>query len=364
MFATRGRIVDVAAAAAVLVVCGYAAQESGSPAWWQWLLVGAVAAPVAVRRRWALPAAAATLAAAGGVLIGGVIPGYASPGVCAAVALTQYAAAAGLPLPRSVPALAAGLAGAAGLGLLWPVAPLAAGSVVAGAWTAGRLVRHRRILAEQAAEERTGRAVTEERLRIARDMHDIVAHSLSMITMKAGIARHVAAVRPEEGLAALEVIETAGREALVEMRRAVGLLRADEGPATPSGGDQDLRALVGRAEEAGVRVRTTFVDVTTPPAAVRLVVYRVVQEALTNVVRHAHATGCTVEVEAGPASVTVRVVDDGAAVASAGAGNGLRGMRERVAAYGGSLRAGPHEDGGFAVTAHIPYPAEDRGVRS
>jgi len=351
----------VAAAVAVLAVCAYAAQEAGQRSWWQWVMVCAVAAPVAVHRRWALPAAVVTLGASGAVLVDGVIPAYASPGLCAAVALTQYPAGARLPPSRSVPALAAGLGGAAALGLLWPAAPLVAAPAVAVPWLVGSLVRHRRAHAEQVFEERTARAVTEERLRIARDMHDTVAHSLSMIAMKASVARHVAAVRPEESMTALEVIETAGREALVEMRRAVGLLRADQEPATPSGDDEDLRALAGRAEQAGIRVTMTL-DGETPPPAIRLVVYRIVQEALTNVVRHAQATGCTVSVEAGTESVTVRVVDDGnAAVAGGGTGHGLRGMRERITVYGGSLQAGPHAGGGFEVTALIPYRAPGRG---
>jgi signal transduction histidine kinase len=364
VIATRGQVVDVTAAVAVLVVCGYAAQESGNPTWWQWFMVSAVAGTVAVRRRWALPAAVVAPAASGGVLIGGVIPVEASPGLCAAVALTQYATAASLPPSRSVPALAVGLGGAAGLGLWWPAAPLVALPAVAVPWLAGWFVRHRRHLAEQVFEARTARAVTEERLRIARDMHDIVAHSLGMIAMKASVARHVAAVRPGESMMALEVIETTSREALIEMRRAVGLLRADQDPTTPADGDQDLQTLARRTEQAGVQVETTFAGETTPPTAVRLVVYRIVQEALTNVVRHAHASRCTVNVEAGPESVTVRVVDDGTAtVASGGAGHGLRGMRERVAVYGGSLQTGPHADGGFAVTARIPYRAPGQGGR-
>jgi signal transduction histidine kinase len=304
------------------------------------------------------------LAASAGVLIGGVIPVEASPWLCAAVALTQYATAASLPPSRSIPALAAGFSGAAGLGLWWPAAPLVAVPAVTVPWVTGWLVRHRRKLAEQVFEARTAHAVTEERLRLARDMHDIVAHSLSMIAMKASVARHVAAVRPDESLTALEVIETASREALIEMRRAVGLLRADQDPTTPRDGDQELQALARRTEQAGVQVETTLAGQTTLPTAVRLVVYRIVQEALTNVVRHAQATRCTVDVEAGTESVTVHVVDNGTAtVASAGAGHGLRGMRERVAAHGGSLQAGPHADGGFAVTASIPYRTPGQGGR-
>ena len=356
MIRVRWQAVDVAVAAGVLAVGGFAAGETGRPVWWEWVMLCAIAVPVAVRDRWALPAALVALTASATVLAYGVIPPYAAPVLCAAVALTQYPVAARLPPSRSVWALAAGIGGAAMLVLLWPVAPLVAVPAVAVPWLVGWLVGHRRRVAERIADDRTGRAVTEERLRIARDMHDTVAHSLSMIAMKASVARHVAAVRPEESMAALEVIETASREALVEMRRAVGLLRADQDAATPSSSDEDLRTLAHRTEQAGVRVKMTLVGEPAPPAGVRLVVYRVVQEALTNVVRHAKATECTVNVEAGSESVTVRVIDDGTvAVPPNGTGHGLRGMRERVASYGGSLRAGPRATGGFGVAAHIPY---------
>jgi signal transduction histidine kinase len=360
----RWRAVDAAVAAGVLAVCGFAAGEAGRPVWWQWAMLCAVALPVAVRNRWALRAALVTLAASGAVLASGVIPPFASPVLCAAVALTQYPVAARLPPSRSVWALATGIGGAAALALLWPAAPLVAVPAVAVPWLVGWLVRQRRRVAEQIADDRTGRAVTEERLRIARDMHDTVAHSLSMIAMKASVARHVAAVRPEESMAALEVIETASREALVEMRRAVGLLRAEQDAATPSGSDEDLRTLAHRAEHAGVRVTMTLAGESASPAGVRLVVYRIVQEALTNVVRHAKATGCTVSVEASSESVTVQVVDDGtAAVPQGGTGHGLLGMRERVATYGGSLHAGPRAGGGFMVAAHVPYRPSGQDVQ-
>jgi len=353
----RWQVVDAAAAVAVLAVCAFAAQEAGRPSWWQWMMVGAVAVPVAIRDRWALPSGLAALTASAAVLASGVIPPYAAPILIVAVALSQYSVAAGLPPSRSVLVLAAGLAGAVALAVLWPSAPLVAAPAVAVPWLVGWLVRHRRRLTERIADERTARAVTEERLRIARDMHDTVAHNLSMIAMKASVARHVAAVRPEESVTALEVIETASREALVEMRRAVGLLRADQDPAMPSGSDEDLRTLAERAQQTGIQVELTLVGETTPPAGARLVVYRIVQEALTNVIRHAKATRCTVSVEASKEAVIVQVVDDGTATVAApdGTGYGLRGMRERITAYGGSLQAGPRPAGGFALAARMPY---------
>jgi signal transduction histidine kinase len=321
------RVVDVAAAAAILAAAGVGAQENGSPSWWQLLTVAAVAVPVAVRGRWPLPAAVVVVAASTAVLALGVIPAYAAPGPYAAVVLTQYSAAARLPLSRSAAALVAGLCALGGLMLLRPVAPPVAAPAVVIPWFIGWTVRRRRRLARESADESTARAVTEERLRIARDMHDTVAHSLSLIAMKASVARHVAAVRPEESLTAMEVIETVSREALVEMRRAVGLLRADEDHRTPSGSAHDLRALAEQAEQAGVQVQLTLIGEMTAPVQVRLVVYRVVQEALTNVIRHAKATRCTVDVEAAPDSVTVRIADDGIDAAAA------RGAPPTVAAW-------------------------------
>ncbi|GIE28270.1 two-component sensor histidine kinase [Actinoplanes italicus] len=344
----RGPAADTVAAVAVLAVCAVAAQETGPTAWWQWLLVCAVAAGVAVRRRWALPAALVTFAASGAVLASGVIAPHAAPGLYAAVALTQYAVAAALPPSRSVPELVAATGAAAALGPRWPTAAAMAALTVAVSWAAGRLVRHRRHLAEHLFQERTARAVTEERLRIARDMHDTVAHSLSMIAMKASVARHVAGVRPEESGHALEVIETASREALLEMRRTIGLLRADD--------DHDLRTLTDGAEQAGLRVRASIHGEEKLPAGVRLSVYRIVQESLTNVIRHAQATCCTVEVTASADAVTVQIADDGTATPAHGmTGYGLRGMRERVTGHGGDLHAGPRDGGGFVVTATIPY---------
>jgi signal transduction histidine kinase len=352
---TRWQAVDAVAAGLVLVICGYAAQEAHRVDGWQWALVVAVALPVAWRNRSPLPTASVTVVAAGALLAGGLIPPYAAPVLCAAVALTQYPAAATRPPARSVAVLIIGMAGAGTLAIRSPGAPLVAVPAVGVPWLVGWLVRHRRAVAGRVAERRTGEAVTEERLRIARDMHDSVAHSLSMIAMKASVARHVAAVRPQESLAALEVIESASRAALTEMRRAVGLLRADPGDdGGPTGSAEDLRTLARRAGEAGVVVELTVAGTDVAPAGVRLAVYRIVQEALTNVVRHAHASRCEVLVATGPDEVTVSVLDNGRAVPLAGPGHGLRGMRERVEAYGGSLSAGSAPGGGFAVSAWVP----------
>jgi signal transduction histidine kinase len=332
----RGRLVDAAVAVAVAVACVAAAAEGAPPAWWPWVLVTAVAGPVAVRRYRPSAAALTVQVAATVLLVTGAIAPYAAPGLFAAVALTQYTV--GTRAARPVLALVAGAAVAA-----IPAVRIPAVAVVAIAWLAGAFVRHRR----QVAGERTARAVTEERLRIAREVHDTVAHSLTVIAMKASVARHVAAVRPEESAAALEVIETTGREALAEMRRAVGLLR--------NGPESDFRALAGPAADAGVDVTMTLDGVEALPGGVRRDTYRIVQEALTNMARHARATTGTVRVAAVAGQVTVEVADDGRGGAAGPDGHGLRGMRERAAVRGGSVTAGPRPGGGFTVTAVLPY---------
>ena len=365
---------DTAAAAVLLLLCAWAAGETGPLAWWHWLLVVAVAVPVAVRGRWPLAAAAAMAGSAAALLVSGTIPVYAGAVLCAAAALPLYSVGEAVRRSWSVPALAAGIVTAGALGFWEPGTPLVALPAVAVPWAIGRLVRHRRRLAERLATERAERAVADERLRIARDMHDSVAHHLSMITMKASVARHVVSVRPEEATSALAVIEESGREALVEIRRAVGLLR-DGDP----GGEDQLRTLIGRVAQTGLAIELVADAF---PAEMRPVVHRIVQESLTNVIRHARdATRCTVTITAAPAHLEVRVVDDGVAASLSdgswhgpagaaggvrtgpadGSGHGLRGMRERVAAVGGRLDAGPAAGGGFAVIAHLPDPARSRG---
>jgi signal transduction histidine kinase len=213
--------------------------------------------------------------------------------------------------------------------------------------------------------------VTEERLRIARELHDVVAHGMSLIAVKAGVANHVLEARPQEAQDALRVIETTSRGALTEMRQLLGVLRsgsdAGEAPASlsPAPGAGGLRELADRAAMAGVRVSMEVRGLERLPEGVGLSVYRIVQEALTNVVRHAAPARCSVVVEADGRSVTIEVADDGPGrrvlpAGEPGHGHGLVGMRERVAMYGGVFRAGPRRAGGFGVSVRLPYePVED-----
>jgi signal transduction histidine kinase len=181
------------------------------------------------------------------------------------------------------------------------------------AWAFGRNVRARREYADQLAEHRAQKAVSEERLRIAREMHDVVAHSMSVIVMKAAVANHVYDTRPEESREALGVIESVGRAALADIHRVLGSLRSEnEADLAPSPGLDELPQLVENARLADVQVELDRGPIPELPTAVQLSAYRIVQEALTNVIKHAVApVRCTVRVTAEPGELQLAVIDDG-----------------------------------------------------
>ena len=239
---------------------------------------------------------------------------------------------------------------------------LAGAAGLYGAWMLGVVVRDRRAAAARAAAALAGAAVAEERLRIARELHDIVAHSMGLIAVKAGVANHVLQVRPEEVSDALSVIESTSRDALVELRHMLGLLRTSSEPAdlTPPAGLAALPELVARVESTGVKVDLA-VEVTEPlPEAVEFAVHRIVQECLTNLTKHARARSCRVTVAGDLSAVQIEVTDDGIGGAVV-EGHGLIGIRERVSMYDGSFRAGPRSGGGFEVAVRLPY--QRAGVR-
>jgi signal transduction histidine kinase len=208
--------------------------------------------------------------------------------------------------------------------------------------------------------------VAEERLRIARELHDVIAHSMSLITMQASVANYLVETRPQEAGKALSSIEATGRNTLREMRLILGMLREGDGDGTrqaadlaPAPGLDDVDRLIARTAEAGLRVEFqvngTRRDL---PVGVELAGYRIVQEALTNVLKHADARRGTVVVDYGPDAVRIEVTDDGrGAPDDAEPGHGLVGMRERVAAYGGAFEAGSLPGRGFRVAARIPAEA-------
>lgn len=239
------------------------------------------------------------------------------------------------------------------------------GVVCMGAgWTIGRAVRERRAYAARSAERLAEQAVATERLRIARELHDVVAHNVSVIAVKSGVAAHVAKTHPAEAESALRIIESTSRSTLSEMRQLLGGLRSPEPPALePVARLSDLPELADRAALAGVIVDLR-VDRTRLAEAMELSIYRLVQEAVTNVVKHAAPALCTVTIRAEPDAVYVVVTDDGPGRRSLpeqdgtrqgeNVGHGLIGMRERVLAYGGRFTAGRGDGGGFEVSATFP----------
>ena len=242
--------------------------------------------------------------------------------------------------------------------------------VFAVVWLVGD--RQRRAVAEAAAEraraaelassrEQLARqAVMEERLAIARELHDIVAHAMSVITVQSGTARMVMDGSPDVAREALSAIEDTSRKALAEMRRLLSVLRADTAAGgdvllSPARGLADLDSLVDVAAASGLRVELSRQgDPVALPAGAELAAYRIVQEALTNVCRHARASSASVVVRYEPSEVAVEVTDDGIGGAPRPGGHGLVGMRERAALYGGEVEAAPRPEGGFRVRARIP----------
>jgi signal transduction histidine kinase len=226
-------------------------------------------------------------------------------------------------------------------------------------------------MARSRAEEARRRA-SEERMRIAQELHDVLAHNISLINVQAGVALHLMDERPEQVRTALTSIKQASKEALTELRSVLEVLRqgGDELPRAPVAGLDHLDGLLARTREAGLDVRLEVEGTPVPlPPEVDLAAFRIVQEALTNVTRHAGTPRATVRIAYREADVTVQVDDDGRGGAAPrhgagtdGGGNGIRGMQERTSALGGELEAGPRADGvgggaGFRVRARLPLDA-------
>jgi signal transduction histidine kinase len=347
-----------AAAVVCCVVCG------GSVAW---------------RRR--RPAWACFAACTGYVALV-VITGYAGSGVFewVPVALTFYTLGRQRPV-RNVSWVAAGLfaywviAASLAYGIVQAgsaAAVLALVSYAVGRWFATRRrMIEERVAATAALEReqalRAREAVDEERRGMARELHDVVAHCVSVMVVQTVGARSVAAGDPSAAHGALRAVEVAGREALVELRRIVGVLHRDSDPLSDAAVPTvaQLHTLVERARAAGVPVE---LHVDGPrrqlPAGLELVVYRLVQEALTNVIKHSGEAAARVRLSYEDRGLRVEVSDTGRGASAVpktngtGTGHGLRGMRERVALYGGEVDAGPLPAGGFAVRARIPYAAK------
>ena len=252
--------------------------------------------------------------------------------------------------------------------------------IFAAAWLLGFFAHNYRAYAarleertaelEQAREELARRAVAEERLRLARELHDVVAHAISVIAVQSGVGAHVADTQPKEARRSLAAIEATSRAALTELRRLLGVLRQEnepQGALAPVPGLGDLDGLLAEAGKAGLAVRLQVHGTRPPlPAGVDLSAYRIVQEALTNVVKHAGPATAQITICYRDQEVTVEVTDDGRGVGAVAGGvrketgHGLIGMSERVAAFGGDLEVGPRPGGGFRVAARLPLAADRR----
>jgi signal transduction histidine kinase len=402
--------IDCVVAAFVAIIDGaqFGRNLQSGPGWPLVLLfMAGVFIPVALRRR-------APNTAFGALLILGVLVAKLSPAVTATAflgaAFVLYtvtvegrkrtgAAALGLVLAVMLFLAAAGSTtrprGADAAGAVF--VPIALANVIA--WMTGYSVRQRRLYVVTLQQQAANSAVAEERLRIARELHDVVAHSMSVIAVQAGYGQYVIDASPDGARDALGAIQATSRDALEEMRRMLGVLRqqdmtpgparadlaggqapdgghAPDGSATarpaplaPAPGLARLDKLIERTRGAAVRVRLEVSGHPRPAGAgVDLSAYRIIQEALTNVVRHA-GTGasCVVHVGYTDADLVIRVTDDGGlpvalpsvSMTSAGTGHGIIGMRERVHLCGGTFSAGPLPNGGFQVTATLPLPPAD-----
>jgi signal transduction histidine kinase len=338
------------------------------------LLVGGAAA-LLFRRRWPLPVLAVTLAC------GLAYAARTYPEGPSQLAVFPALWTVALTLPRRQAWLAAAVAAVAAASVelflygdtMFDGEPLYAAVAVLAAMWWGEAVRARRAYvaelrdraerAERSREEEARRRVDEERLRIARELHDVVSHTIGVISVQAGVAAHLLHRRPDKAADSLAAIRQASDEALGELHAMLGVLRQGDGdggraPLAPAPGLAELDALVAQAAGAGIEVKVAVEgEPRRLPSAVDLACYRVVQESLTNVVRHAGASQAEITVTHLDDRVVVEVLDDGAAPAGNGAvgsGQGIPGMRERARALGGSLEAGPRPGGGFRVQASLP----------
>jgi signal transduction histidine kinase len=374
---------DIAVAGAcLLILLGFLLRPSGpefvitgwyARYWLPVLLAAGLSAPVALRRRDPVRALAAVL-----IVSSVIIPlgGQVTHGAFLPLMLVLYPVAATCRRRVALAWLAATLALLTAQGVVQSLSGSGSGPsvgvslVLIIAWLLGDTVRQRRNYLARLRVQAAGEAVTEERLRIARELHDVVAHSMTVVAVQAGFGEYVFDSQPREARASLAAIQTVTREALEDMQRLLGVLRqAAPGPAgtppplAPAPGLAGLERLIAGTAGAGVKVdllRTG--QVRGLPPGIDLAAFRIVQEALTNVVKHSGADCCAVSIGYGPDELSVEITDSGpgsgpAALAAAGAGHGITGMRERVSLCGGEFSAGPLPDRGFRVSASLPLAA-------
>ena len=236
------------------------------------------------------------------------------------------------------------------------------------AWLIGYSIRQAQARAELVRAQAAAQATMAERLRIARELHDLVAHSTGIIAIQAGSGRRVFDARPDQARDALAAIEAISRETLSGLRRMVtGLRRTDPEPGAGQAslgaapGLADIDRLAATARDAGVQVEVDWHGSREPlPADIDLSAFRIIQEAVTNAVRHAHTGQCQVSIDQQDGQLSIEVTDSGRGGSMAGTGYGITGMRERAALLGGDFSAGPRPGGGFRVAARLPVPAPAR----
>jgi signal transduction histidine kinase len=352
---------------------------------WGFPVLGcALLASASLLRRWPLAALAVTLGGSAASMVLQPRPSYALVVLACVVGLEicyiaatrsrrvsvtgAAMAAAGLLIPLlTVPSLGSLRGGSLG-GSAIHVVTIAVVVFTIIAWLIGHSIRRAQARAELVRAQAAAQATIAERLRIARELHDLVAHSVGIIAIQAGSGRRVFDARPDEARDALAAIEATSRDTLSGLRRLVtGLRRADQEPgpgqaplgATP--GLADIDRLAATARDAGVQVQVEWRGSREPlPADIDLSAFRIIQEAVTNVVRHAGTDQCQVLIGQQDGYLSIEVTDSGCGGGTAGTGYGITGMRERAALLGGGFSAGPRSGGGFRVAARLPVPAPAR----
>jgi signal transduction histidine kinase len=332
------------------------------------LIVAAAALLLYWRNRYPL----AVLAGATAAVVVYTLLGYVNGTALLIPAVALYAVTVASPLRRAILyAIATTVVLMAAAAAVNPLGRFGGGFDVIPAETAAALflgiaVANRRALVaslERRAAEEAARRVDEERLRIARELHDVVSHTMATINVQAGVAAHVLAERPDAAADALEAIKSASKEGLRELRAILDLLRqADEAePTEPAPGLDPIHldTLVAGARQAGLQTTLVINGPRRPlDAATDLAAYRIIQESLTNAIRHAGPASATITLDYRPDALLLEISDNGRGAANdPSGGHGLVGMRERATAAGGSFEAGPSPDGGFRVRAELPLEA-------
>ncbi len=347
------------------------------------VLLVAVACLVLVwRRRWPV----AVLAVSVGAVTAYSLLGYVNGAALVAPVLALYAVATRVSVRRAVVAAVATLAVLmTATAVNNPFGHISGGGfdilpgMVAAALFAGIAVANRRAYTAsmlERAEQEARRRVDEERLRIARDLHDVVAHTMATINVQAGVAAHVLSSRPEAAAESLQAIKAASKEGLKELRTILDVLRQadDADPTQPTPGTAQLEDLIAGARRAGLETTFTVTGEPVPlPTTVDLAAYRIVQESLTNAIRHAGPATAAVSLDYHAGELRIDVTDTGrgqptGAAAGRSGGHGLAGMRERAATVGGTVETGPGPGGGYRVAARLPFggqfadPARTRDI--